>query len=133
MRPHLEASRRGEVPSTSQDASDAATRYGYGHDILTTNIRGPAMGACPGSTHEGVDAMGRGRQKAKQTKVARQLKYFSPNTDYTALQKELSGSSDRSSVADDDLLEDDDEYDDEDEDESDDPDEYSDWSAGGRR
>jgi hypothetical protein len=49
------------------------------------------MGACPGSTHEGVDAMGRGRQKAKQTKVARQLKYFSPDTDYTALQRELAG------------------------------------------
>lgn len=48
------------------------------------------MGACPGSTYEGVDAMGRGRQKAKQTKVARQLKYFSPETDYDALQRELS-------------------------------------------
>ena len=36
--------------------------------------------------------MGRGRQKAKQTKVARDLKYFSPNTDYTALQRELAGS-----------------------------------------
>ena len=47
------------------------------------------MGACPGSTYEGVDAMGRGRQKAKQTKVARQLKYFSPDTDYNALQREL--------------------------------------------
>jgi hypothetical protein len=33
--------------------------------------------------------MGRGRQKAKQTKVARQLKYFSPETDYDALQREL--------------------------------------------
>jgi Protein of unknown function (DUF3073) len=33
--------------------------------------------------------MGRGRQKAKQTKVARDLKYYSPNTDYDALQKEL--------------------------------------------
>ena len=33
--------------------------------------------------------MGRGRQKAKQTKVARELKYFSPNTDYDALQREL--------------------------------------------
>lgn len=33
--------------------------------------------------------MGRGRQKAKQTKVARQLKYFSPVTDYDALQREL--------------------------------------------
>jgi hypothetical protein len=33
--------------------------------------------------------MGRGRQKAKQTKVARQLKYFSPETDYDALANEL--------------------------------------------
>jgi hypothetical protein len=38
---------------------------------------------------EGVDAMGRGRQKAKQTKVARKLKYFSPDTDLEALQREL--------------------------------------------
>jgi hypothetical protein len=35
--------------------------------------------------------MGRGRQKAKQTKVARQLKYYSPETDYNALQRELHG------------------------------------------
>lgn len=33
--------------------------------------------------------MGRGRQKAKQTKVARKLKYFSPETDYAALEREL--------------------------------------------
>jgi hypothetical protein len=33
--------------------------------------------------------MGRGRQKAKQTKVARELKYFSPHTDYRALEREL--------------------------------------------
>ena len=33
--------------------------------------------------------MGRGRQKAKNTKVARELKYYSPNTDLTALQAEL--------------------------------------------
>ena len=33
--------------------------------------------------------MGRGRQKAKNTKVARELKYFSPDTDLTALQAEL--------------------------------------------
>ena len=42
---------------------------------------------------EGVDAMGRGRQKAKQMKVARRLKYFSPDTDLDALQRELAGSS----------------------------------------
>ncbi|MFM6965765.1 MAG: DUF3073 domain-containing protein, partial [Rhodoluna sp.] len=33
--------------------------------------------------------MGRGRQKAKHTKVARELKYFSPNTDLNALEKEI--------------------------------------------
>jgi len=33
--------------------------------------------------------MGRGRAKAKQTKVARQLKYSTPNTDLSALQAEL--------------------------------------------
>ncbi|MFI2754145.1 DUF3073 domain-containing protein [Cellulomonas sp. P22] len=33
--------------------------------------------------------MGRGRQKAKQTKVARELKYFSPETNYRALEQEL--------------------------------------------
>ena len=36
--------------------------------------------------------MGRGRQKAKHTKVARDLKYFSPDTNYGALARELSGS-----------------------------------------
>lgn len=35
--------------------------------------------------------MGRGRQKAKQTKVARELKYFSPDTNYRALEQELTG------------------------------------------
>ena len=35
--------------------------------------------------------MGRGRAKAKQTKVARELKYHSPNTDLAALQRELAG------------------------------------------
>ncbi len=39
--------------------------------------------------------MGRGRAKAKQTKVARELKYFSPNTDLSALEQELHGSSSR--------------------------------------
>ena len=34
--------------------------------------------------------MGRGRQKAKNTKVARELKYYSPATDYSALEAELS-------------------------------------------
>ena len=56
--------------------------------------------------------MGRGRAKAKQTRVARELKYSSPNTDLTALQRELAGSSShyspRSRATDDD--DEDDEY-----------------------
>lgn len=43
--------------------------------------------------------MGRGRAKAKQTKVARELKYHSPNTDLAALQRELAGSSRSDEVA----------------------------------
>ncbi len=38
--------------------------------------------------------MGRGRQKAKHMKVARKLKYFSPETDLDALQRELTSSGD---------------------------------------
>jgi hypothetical protein len=63
--------------------------------------------------------MGRGRAKAKQTRVARELKYHSPNTDLAALQRELAGSGHRKS--DDDFA---DEYgefaDDEEDDEEDD-------------
>ncbi len=36
--------------------------------------------------------MGRGRQKAKHTKVARELKYYSPDTDLSQLEKELATS-----------------------------------------
>ena len=49
---------------------------------------------------EGVDAMGRGRQKAKHMKVARSLKYYSPETDLDALQRELTMSGDQTSGAD---------------------------------
>jgi hypothetical protein len=35
--------------------------------------------------------MGRGRAKAKQTKVARKLKYSGPDTDLQRLQAEFSG------------------------------------------
>ena len=38
--------------------------------------------------------MGRGRAKAKQTKVARRLKYGVPQTDLERLQAELRGDSD---------------------------------------
>ena len=42
----------------------------------------------------GGPPMGRGRAKAKQTKVARELKYSSPQTDFDRLRQELSGSGD---------------------------------------
>lgn len=37
--------------------------------------------------------MGRGRAKAKQTKVARDLKYRSVDTDFASLERELRGNS----------------------------------------
>lgn len=37
--------------------------------------------------------MGRGRQKAKHAKIARQLKAYSPEVNYDALQRELTGAS----------------------------------------
>ena len=53
--------------------------------------------------------MGRGRAKAKQTKVARDLKYQTLETDFQRLQRELHGEPAPSEVEDDDL--DDDGYD----------------------
>ncbi|OCG73567.1 DUF3073 domain-containing protein [Microbacterium sediminis] len=38
--------------------------------------------------------MGRGRQKAKHTKLARELKSYSPSVDYNALERELGSHSD---------------------------------------
>jgi hypothetical protein len=67
--------------------------------------------------------MGRGRAKAKQTKVARELKYHSPNTDLTALQRELAGARKSESSFDDDSAE----YVDDDEEEPDD--DEDDWAA----
>jgi hypothetical protein len=40
--------------------------------------------------------MGRGRQKAKHTKIARELKSFSPSVNYSALERELGHPSDGS-------------------------------------
>ena len=54
--------------------------------------------------------MGRGRAKAKQTRVARELKYSSPNTDLSALQKELAGSTPSYSAPTRATADDDDEY-----------------------
>jgi DUF3073 family protein len=67
--------------------------------------------------------MGRGRAKAKQTKVARELKYHSPNTDLAALQRELGSSNNQFDEVDepDDASED--EFDEDDED-----DEAANWA-----
>jgi hypothetical protein len=64
--------------------------------------------------------MGRGRAKAKQTKVARQLKYYTPDTDLSALERELHGSSQRDGDQPS-RSSDEDEYDD-----------YGKWAAGER-
>jgi hypothetical protein len=50
--------------------------------------------------------MGRGRAKAKQTKVARELKYHTPNMDVDALRRELSGSESSNGRSDNDRSED---------------------------
>ncbi|HHV22624.1 MAG TPA: DUF3073 domain-containing protein [Propionibacterium sp.] len=63
--------------------------------------------------------MGRGRAKAKQTKVARELKYRSINTDFSSLERELRG---KSAVSDDDDYTDEVEH-------SDIPDAYADLAA----
>ncbi len=55
--------------------------------------------------------MGRGRAKAKQTKVARQLKYNSPEMDLDSLQRELAGQAPERSWAQDDDSEVDSQYD----------------------
>jgi hypothetical protein len=60
-------------------------------DSPVTDARDPA------TTCEGVDPMGRGRAKAKQTKVARELKYRSYETDFSELQRELHGDTDHDS------------------------------------
>ena len=67
--------------------------------------------------------MGRGRAKAKQTKVARELKYRSFETDFSSLERELRSGSEGHEVppAYADLVE---EFDDDDEDPSGDEREY---------
>ncbi len=63
--------------------------------------------------------MGRGRAKAKQTKVARDLKYRTHETDFGALAKELHGDESDDAVDSDQVLT---------EDDSGDPGEYDKWA-----
>ncbi|CAJ58812.1 Protein of unknown function (DUF3073) [Frankia torreyi] len=55
--------------------------------------------------------MGRGRAKAKQTKVARELKYNSPNMDLDRLKADLGAGSTRENNSDDAYVDDDYGYD----------------------
>ncbi len=55
--------------------------------------------------------MGRGRAKAKQTKVARELKYRHLDTDFSQLQRELHGDESAPEVAAADVEDEDDEVD----------------------
>ena len=70
---------------------------------------------------QGGHARGRGRAKAKQTKVARELKYYSPDTDLSALERELHHSTPSEPVAREDGRRSYDEDDD-----------YEQWAAGRR-
>jgi Protein of unknown function (DUF3073) len=76
-------------------------------------------------TFEGVEPMGRGRAKAKQVKVARQLKYNSGGTDLDRLRAELGVGADQHDQAYDRVSADRDEEDDEAEDDEEDDDEWS--------
>ncbi|CCH73207.1 DUF3073 domain-containing protein [Nostocoides australiense] len=64
--------------------------------------------------------MGRGRAKAKQTKVARDLKYYSPKTDLSALERELHGAAPTAEPLVSDEPDGDDEYEDD----------YARWASG---
>jgi Protein of unknown function (DUF3073) len=71
-------------------------------------------------TFEGVEPMGRGRAKAKQVKVARELKYKRDDTGLDRLRAELAGSDSRNGTSVDDYDDDHEESEDEsDEDEDD--------------
>jgi len=76
--------------------------------------------------------MGRGRAKAKQTRVARELKYHSPNTDLDALQRELAAGSPKSSEDYAEYGERVDDGADDEDDNDDDPSSDSDWRSRGR-
>ncbi len=80
------------VPFTSL----ASARASFPRAILNATLTGfsPVVVNASGLTarsltREGVSRMGRGRQKAKHTKIARELKAYSPSVNYSALEREL--------------------------------------------
>ncbi len=76
--------------------------------------------------------MGRGRAKAKQTKVARELKYFSPDTDLSALERELHGATNRYDRYVDDEADDLEDVDEAADDADEVDDDYGKWASGQR-
>ena len=60
-----------------------------------SNVQCADQGPTGPRTFEGVEPMGRGRAKAKQVKVARQLKYSGGGTDLDRLRAELGVTTDR--------------------------------------
>lgn len=79
-----------------------------------------AENRCGPGREQGGHAMGRGRAKAKQTKVARALKYSTPTTDLSALEQELRGSQNQWSERESDAA-----------DTENEDDEYGRWSSAG--
>ena len=80
--------------------------------------------------------MGRGRAKAKQAKVARQLKYSGGGTDLDALRKELASGSPSSAAGDfeaDETLDDEGDYDESDDDSEDTDDDADGFGSYGVR
>ena len=68
------------------------SRYGWPHEYPDQRPGATAYApGAPAKRARGSDPMGRGRAKAKQTKVARDLKYRTHETDFGALAKELHG------------------------------------------
>ncbi|HEX2144183.1 MAG TPA: DUF3073 domain-containing protein [Glycomyces sp.] len=72
--------------------SGATRLYRRSHEEIAS-IPGRLIGRPDDFCARGSSHMGRGRAKAKQTKVARKLKYHAPNTDLRALERELSAGS----------------------------------------
>ncbi|HEX6335475.1 MAG TPA: DUF3073 family protein, partial [Jiangellaceae bacterium] len=84
----------GSDPVKDRPGRDGTHRHHVPLSVRVDDTEGSEGGrqSCgrPGFVRGGRP-MGRGRAKAKQTKVARRLKYQSLETDFEALQRELQG------------------------------------------
>ena len=128
--PLLDGCGRGRLARPGRDAEAGQRHVPYEPREMPDVVGARPSPGCPAVSVRGGRATGRGRAKAKQTKVARELKYHSPNTDLAALQRELTNKT-RSDDDVEELVEyADDEFDDYDD--ADDEDEDSDdgnWAA----